>query len=52
MMPDLGRYAAEVMLAYGVSLTLIAGLVGWVWARGARVRQELETLERRHRRKD
>ncbi len=26
-MPDLGRYAAEVLLAYGASAALIGGLV-------------------------
>ncbi len=52
MMPDLGRYAVEVTLAYGVSLALLVGLVAWVGARGARVRRDLEIIESRHRRKD
>lgn len=50
MMPDLGRYALEVGLAYGVSLALLAGLVGWVWWRGRVVRARLTGLERRARR--
>jgi heme exporter protein D len=51
MIPDLGRYAVEVSLAYGVSLALIGALVGWVWLRGQRVRRELETTEARARNK-
>lgn len=47
MIPDLGHYAAEVLLAYGVSLALIAALVGWVWLRGRRVRRELSAIESR-----
>ena len=30
MMPDLGKYAAEVLAAYGGSLLLLAGLAGLV----------------------
>lgn len=30
-MPDLGRYATEVLLAYGSSLALLAALVGVSW---------------------
>jgi len=47
MIPDLGRYAVEVTLAYGVSLALIGALVGWVWLRGASVRRELDAVETR-----
>jgi len=51
MIPDLGRYAIEVTLAYGVSLGLIGALVGWVWLRGQRVRRELDAIETRARNK-
>jgi len=51
MMPDLGRYVVEVTLAYGVSLALLAGLVGWIWRRGIRVRRELDAIETRAGRK-
>lgn len=51
MMPDLGPYASEIELAYAVSLSLLAALIGWLWARTRRVRQALETLETRLKRK-
>mgnify|MGYP000043010644 CR=1 FL=1 len=36
-MPDLGKYAFEVTLAYGVSLTLLAALVVLSVARARRI---------------
>lgn len=47
MMPDLGTYAAEVTLAYAVSLGLLAALILWVWARSRRITSELARLEAR-----
>lgn len=47
MMPDLGKYALEVSLAYGAALALIAALVALSLARSARVRRRLEEIERR-----
>jgi heme exporter protein D len=47
MMPDLGRYALEVSLAYVGSLAALAGLIGWVWLRGRRVRARLAAVESR-----
>lgn len=44
-MPDLGRYALEVSMAYGASLTLLIGLALWVWLRGRAVRRALEEFE-------
>lgn len=49
-MPDLGRYATEVLLAYGVSLALIGALILWVWARSRRAKRDLATLEARQNR--
>ena len=46
-MPDLGTYATEVLLAYAVSLGLIALLILGVWARSRRVKRELAALEAR-----
>lgn len=46
MMPDLGKYAGEVLGAYGVALLLLAGLVALTWARAGRVRRALERAER------
>lgn len=47
MMPDLGRYAVEVSLAYLGTLALLAGLIGWVWWRGRVVRARLAEVEAR-----
>ncbi len=48
-MPELGKYAAEVLSAYGVSALLIAALVGWSFLRAARVRRDLAEAEARSR---
>ena len=45
-MPDLGRYAAEVLAAYGVSLVLLAGLVWASVARARAVARRLSEVER------
>jgi heme exporter protein D len=50
MMPELGKYAAEVLLSYGVSLFLMAGIVGWSFVRAARVRRALDEAEARSKR--
>ena len=47
VIPDLGRYAATVLAAYGVTLGLLAGLVAVSLWRGARVRRRLAILEAR-----
>ncbi|MFQ6552794.1 heme exporter protein CcmD [Aestuariibius insulae] len=46
-MPDLGKYAAEVLLAYGVSLALLALVIGVSWWRARRVRRALAKVEGR-----
>ena len=47
-MPELGKYAAEVLAAYGATFLLLAGLVWATWARSIRVRRALEqALEQR-----
>jgi heme exporter protein D len=50
-MPDLGKYAPEVLLAYGVTLVLIAGLVLYVWRRSVRVKNALHAVEERQKAK-
>lgn len=45
MIPDLGRYAFEVLAAWGISLGLLAALVGLSFRRAARIRAELERIE-------
>ena len=44
-MPDLGKYATEVISAYGVSLLLLAGLVLLSLRKGRRARADLARIE-------
>lgn len=44
-MPDLGKYAAEVLSAYGLSLFLLMALVLISLRRGRRARAALEKIE-------
>lgn len=46
-MPDLGKYAAEVALAYGVSLALLAGVVLLSVRQSRRVKRSLDEAEAR-----
>lgn len=48
-MPDLGRYASEVLTAYGVTFLLLAVLVGASVVRSSRLRRRLEEEESRRR---
>ena len=45
MMPDLGKYAFEVSMAYVVSLALLALLVAVTVARGRKVLADLRAFE-------
>jgi heme exporter protein D len=45
MMPDLGKYAVEVLSAYGVSLVLLAVLLWMTLRRGKAARAELAQVE-------
>lgn len=47
-MPDLGKYAVEVTLAYAVSLVLLTGIVVASVRRWRAVRAEMERVERGH----
>ena len=49
-MPELGKYAAEVLSAYGVSLLLLALLVGLSLRRGQKARRALQLAEQEARR--
>lgn len=49
MMPDLGKYAVEVLSAYGVSLALLAVLVLASVRSARKARVELEAAEARRR---
>jgi len=45
MMPELGKYATEVLTAYGISLTLLVLLVLIVWSRSRRAKKALKEIE-------
>nr|WP_156874987.1 heme exporter protein CcmD [Sulfitobacter alexandrii] len=45
-MPDLGKYAVEVLSAYAVSLLLLLVLVLWTLRRGRAARATLDAAER------
>ena len=45
MIPDLGKYAVEVLAAYGVSITLLIGLVLGSVIRSLKVKARLEAVE-------
>ncbi|SLN15451.1 Heme exporter protein D (CcmD) [Roseovarius albus] len=47
MMPELGKYAATVLSAYGVSVVLLLLLVGASIWRAKQVRGQLEQIEQR-----
>ncbi|MEM5519557.1 heme exporter protein CcmD [Sulfitobacter sp. AS59] len=44
-MPDLGKYATEVLGAYGLSLFLIAALIVLTLRKGRRARADLARIE-------
>ena len=45
-MPELGKYAIEVLAAYGVSLGLLAAIILVSWRRSVRMRAALERIEK------
>ena len=47
MIPDLGRYAAAVLGAYGISIALLVGLVAVSLWRAARMKRALDEVEAR-----
>ena len=46
MMPELGKYAIEVLSSYAVSLTLIWAMIALSVVRARRVRAALERVEK------
>lgn len=46
MIPDLGKYATEVLSAYGVTILLVLGLLVQTLRRGAKARAALRTVEK------
>ena len=49
MMPDLGKYAATVLSAYGISLALLAGIVVLSLWQSRRMKRRLDAAEARRR---
>ncbi|KAB7615302.1 heme exporter protein CcmD [Amylibacter sp. SFDW26] len=47
-MPDLGKYADTVILAYIVSFVFLIGLVGLTWLQSRRAKRILATEETRN----
>ena len=47
-MPDLGKYADTVILAYLVSTVLLIGLVALTWVQSRRAKRLLDAEEARH----
>lgn len=45
MIPDLGKYATEVLAAYGVSITLLVVIVALSVRRARKVRAQLAEVE-------
>lgn len=45
-MPDLGKYAFEVLMAYGVSIAMLLVLVAISWRRATRVRAQWEKVKK------
>ncbi|WP_343035226.1 heme exporter protein CcmD [Parasulfitobacter algicola] len=46
-MPDLGKYAADVLLAYAVSIILILGFVVFCWLQSRMAVKRLKDMEDR-----
>jgi len=45
MMPDLGKYAADVLLAYGLTFALLGALITASLVRARKVKRQLAALE-------
>ena len=45
MMPDLGKYAAEVLGAYAATISILAVLVLISWSQSRKMRRALEAAE-------
>lgn len=52
MMPDLGKYAVEVLSAYAVTIVLIVALIGVSLYRARQVRASLREVEARQEKRD
>ncbi len=46
-MPELGKYATEILSAYAATIVLLLGLVWLTWRQSRRVRRRLDAAEKR-----
>jgi heme exporter protein D len=46
-MMDLGKYATDVFMAYGITIVLIVGLIAWSMRKATATKAKLQTLEDR-----
>ena len=46
-MPDLGKYAVQILSSYAATMVLMGGLVLWSFWRAARVKRALAEAEAR-----
>ena len=44
-MPDLGAYAFEILMSYGISLGLLGALIGLSIAQARKIKTALERIE-------
>ena len=44
---DLGPHASFILASYGALVTVLAALIGWLWADGKRQNEALAALEAR-----
>ncbi len=44
-MPDLGDYAFEILMSYGISIGLLLVIVGVSWVQSRRAKAALEKVE-------
>jgi heme exporter protein D len=47
MMPDLGKYAGDVLAAYGITFVLLGGLIALSLRTSAKVKKRLKSAEER-----
>ena len=47
MMPDLGKYAVDVLAAYAVTAAILAAIVGLTLAEARRARRVLDDAEKK-----
>ncbi|SEK17562.1 heme exporter protein CcmD [Pacificibacter marinus] len=47
MMPDLGKYASDVLAAYGITFVLLGGLIILSLRKSAKIKKRLKSAEER-----